>query len=326
MNRLLALRLTRLLLLAGATLAACAQAQPFPSKPVRLVVPFPPGGVLDSLARVLAERLQQGFGQPVLVENVAGASGNIGLAACARAPADGHTLCVTTNDTISINPYLFRKMPIDPAVDLVPVQRLVWINGVVFASAASGFRTLADAAAADKRQPGSVNWGSFGVGSTSHLYLSWLNANTKTGFAHIPYKGSAPLLQGALGNEVQLGLLASGILMPHIKSGKLVALAVVGDKRIDALPGIPTLPETGQNFYVQTWFGAFAPRGTPPDIVERLNAQIGRVLSDGALARDVLEPQGFRAATTSTADFAEFLKQDRRRGEILVKTANVSME
>ena len=326
MYRRLIFALVRWLLILGAVLASSAYAQTYPTRPIRVIVPFPPGGVLDGLARVLAQRLQSSMSQPVIVENLAGASGNIGLAACARAPADGHTICVTTNDTISINPFLFKKMPIDPSVDLVPVQRLVWINGVVFASAGSGFRSWADAVAADKARPGSVNWGSFGIGSTSHLYMEWLNANGRSQFVHVPYKGSAPMLQGALGNEVQIGLLASGILLPHIKAGKLTPLAVVGNRRLEALPGVPALSEVGLSFYVQTWFGAFAPKGTPAPQLERLNAEITKVLADGALVRETLEPQGFRVATTSTPDFAEFLKTDRISGEMLVKAANVSID
>ena len=313
-------------ILATAALGLTAFAQTYPSKPIKIIVPFPPGGVLDSLARGLGQRMQVAMGQPVIVENQAGASGNIGLSSCARAPADGYTICVTTNDTISFNPFLFKKMPLDPATDLVPVQRLVWVNGVLFTSVGSGFKTLAEAIAADRQKPGSVNWGSFGVGSTSHLYLSWLNDNNKTAITHIPYKGSAPLVQGALTGEIQLGFLASGILMPHISAGKIVPLAVVGDKRIDALPNVPTLPETGLDFYIRTWFGAFAPKGTPGPIVERLNTEMAKVLNDPAFQQGTLETQGFRAAATTSSDFAGFLKEDRRSAALLVKTANVSMD
>lgn len=312
--------------LATAVLGLSAFAQGYPSKPVKIIVPFPPGGVLDSLARGLGQRLQTAMGQPVFVENISGASGNIGLSSCARAPADGYTICVTTNDTISFNPFLYKKMPLDPATDLVPVQRLVWVNGVLFTSVSSGFKTLAEAIAADRQKPGSVNWGSFGVGSTSHLYLSWLNDNKKTAITHIPYKGSAPLIQGALTGEIQLGFLASGILMPHITAGKIVPLAVVGDKRIDALPNVPTLRETGLDFYIRTWFGAFAPKGTPSAIVERLNTEMAKILNEPVFQQSTLDVQGFRAAATTSSDFANFLSEDRRSAALLVKTANVSMD
>ncbi len=312
--------------LAAATLGFSAFAQTYPSKSIKIIVPFPPGGVLDSLARGLGQRMQVAMGQPVIVENQAGASGNIGLSSCARAPADGYTICVTTNDTISFNPFLFKKMPLDPATDLIPVQRLVWINGVLFTSVGSGFKTLAEAISAERQKPGAVNWGSFGIGSTSHLYLSWLNDTNKISITHIPYKGSAPLVQGALTNEIQLGFLASGILMHHIASGKIVPLAVVGDKRISALPNVPTLPETGFDFYIRTWFGAFAPKGTPGEIVERLNSEMTKILNEQAFQLGTLEVQGFRSAVTTTSDFANFLKEDRRSAAMLVKTANVSMD
>jgi tripartite-type tricarboxylate transporter receptor subunit TctC len=310
----------------AATLGLSAYSQTFPYKPIKIIVPFPPGGVLDSLARGLGQRMQAAMGQPVFVENQAGASGNIGLSSCARAPADGYTICITTNDTISFNPFLFKKMPLDPATELTPVQRLVWVNGVLFTSVGSGYKTLNEAIAAERQKAGSVNWGSFGIGSTSHLYLSWLNDNNKVAITHVPYKGSAPLVQGALTNEIQLGFLASGILMPHIISGKIVPLAVVGDKRIATLPNVPTLPETGFDFYIRTWFGAFAPKGTPSEIVERLNTEMAKVLNEPTFQQGTLEVQGFRSAATTTSDFSNFLREDRRSAAMLVKTANVSMD
>jgi len=319
-------KLLRALAVSTAFFGLAAWAQSYPTKPVRIIVPFPPGGVLDSLARALGQRLQTSMGQPVFVENVAGASGNIGMAKCAKAPPDGYTICITTNDTVSFNPFLFKNMPLDPAEDLVPVQRLVWINGVLFTSVSSGFKSLADALTADRQKPGSVNWGSFGMASTSHLYLSWLNDNKKTAFVHIPYNGSAPLIQGALAGQVQLGFLASGILMPHITAGKIVPLAVVGDKRLEALPNVPTLPESGIDFFIRTWFGSFAPKGTPGPIVERLNAEIAKALNDRDLQQDFLDKQGFRVATTTPGEFSSFLKVDRRSAAQLVKIANVSMD
>lgn len=319
-------KLLRALAVTTAFFGLAAWAQSYPTKPVRIIVPFPPGGVLDSLARALGQRLQTSMGQPVFVENIAGASGNIGMAKCAKSPPDGYTICITTNDTVSFNPFLFKNMPLDPAEDLVPVQRLVWINGVLFTSVSSGFKSLVDALTTDRQKPGSVNWGSFGMGSTSHLYLSWLNDNKKTSFVHIPYKGSAPLIQGALAGEVQLGFLASGILMPHITAGKIFPLAVVGDKRLEALPNIPTLPESGIDFFIPTWFGSFAPKGTPGPIVERLNAEIAKALNDRDLQQDFLDKQGFRVATTTPGEFSSFLKEDRRSAAQLVKIANVSMD
>ena len=302
-----------------------AMGQDYPSRPVKIIVPYPAGGVLDALVRSMAQRLQTKMGQTFIVENLPGASGNIGLAACGRAPGDGHTLCVTTNDTISVNPFLFSKLAFDPR-DLVPVQRLVNVDGVVFTSAASGLGTLGDALAAARAKPGTVPWGSFGIGSTSHLYMGWLNKDKGVEFLHVPYKGSAPLLQAALGGEVQVGMLASGILMPHFKAGKLKPLAVLGSKRLDSLPDVPAVKEGGVDFYVETWFGMFAPPGTPRAIVERLNAETAGILNDAGFRNEVLGPQGFRAATLSAGDFAQFLKQDRLVGEKLVSNTGVKLD
>lgn len=307
------------------TLATLAHAQDYPAKPVKIVVPYPPGGVLDAVVRTLAERLQAAMGQPFIVDNVPGASGNIGLANCGRAPADGYTICVTTNDTISVNPFLFSKLPFDPR-ELTPVQRLVHIDGVIFASTASGFSNLGDVFNAAAAKPNSVNWGSFGVGSTGHLYMGWLDKEKGIELLHVPYKGSAPLLQAGLSGEIHVGMLASGILMPHIKAGKIKPLAVLGKKRIESLPGVPTVSESGINFYVETWFGMFAPPATPRAIVDRLNAETARILNEPAFRTQTLAPQGFRPATLSPGEFASFLKEDRLIGEKLVKTTAVKLD
>lgn len=306
-------------------LTTLAHAQDYPSKPVRIIVPYPAGGVLDAMVRTMSERLQAAMGQPFIVDNIPGASGNIGLASCGRAPADGYTICVTTNDTVSINPFLFGKLAFDPR-ELTPVQRLVHVDGVIFASTGSGFSSLTDLFSTAAAKPNSVIWGSFGIGSTSHLYMSWLDKEKGIELLHVPYKGSAPLLQAGISGEIHAGMLASGILMPHIKSGKIKPLAVLGRKRIESLPAVPTVSESGINFYVETWFGMFAPPATPKAIVDRLNAETAKILNEPGFRAQTLAPQGFRPATISTAEFATYLKEDRLVGERLVKATAVKLD
>ena len=302
-----------------------ALAQDYPSRPVKIIIPFPAGGVLDSLTRAVAQRLQIAMGQPFIVENIAGASGNIGLANCARAPADGYTLCSTNSDTISLNPFMFKKMPVDPS-NLTPVQRLATVDGVIFASAASQFSNMGDLLTAARAKPGGVAWGSFGVGSTSHLYMGWINKEKNVDLLHVPYKGSAPLLQAALSGEIQVGYLSAGFLMPHFRSGKLKALAAVSNKRFESLPNVPTLKESDFNFFVSSWLGMFAPPGTPKTIVERLNNELTKIMNDTTFRHEMLSPQGFRPATLPLDDFTQFVKQDRTVGEKLVHLTGITLD
>jgi len=306
--------------------ATAAMAQTWPDKPVRIIVPYPPGGVLDSLVRSVAKQLQENLRQPVITENVAGAGGNIGMNACARAPADGYTLCITTNDSVSLNPFLYKSFPFDPVRDLAPVQRLVWVDGVIVATAPHPYRTFDALMTAARSRPESVSWGSWGYGSVSHLYASWFNSSLGAKMLHVPYKGSAPLLQAMLSGEVHSGFLAKGILMQHIKSGKLVPLAATAERRLDGLPDVPTLREVGVDFFIPAWFGAFAPVGTPAAVVQRLGTEIGKIVASPGM-EPFLAAAGFRPAATATpAEFAEFLREDRARGEKLVKASNTVLD
>lgn len=312
------------LTIALATTAAMAQT--WPDKPIRIIVPYPPGGVLDSLVRTVAKQLQESLRQPVITENIAGAGSNIGMNACARAPADGYTLCITTNDSVSLNPFLYKNFPYDPVRDLAPVQRLVWVDGVIVSTAPHGYKTLEALMSAAKARPDTVSWGSWGYGSVSHLYASWFNSSLGAQLLHVPYKGSAPLLQAMLSGEVHSGFLAKGILMQHIRSGKVIPLAATAERRLDGLPDVPTLREVGVDFYIPAWFGAFAPAGTPAAVVERLGAEIGRIVASPGL-EPFMATAGFRPAATETpAGFAAFLREDRVRGERLVKASNTVLD
>ena len=298
----------------------------WPDRPVKFVVSFAPGTATDNLARVLADALTTTLGQPIVIDNKPGAQGSIGANQVAKAAPDGYTLCMTTNDSISINPHLYTQMPFDPAKDLTPVAPLAWANGIIVAHPSVPASNLRELLALSRQKAGSVTWGTWGNGSTSHLYLGWINSETKSDLTHVPYKGAAPLLQAMLAGEVSSGLLASGILMPHLKAGKLKALAVVGSQRSAALPDTPSLPENGLDFYVKTWFGTFAPAGMAAASVQRINSEIARATGDAKFKTQFMAPAGFDPAIMTPAEFAAFLREDRESGARLVRAANIKLD
>jgi tripartite-type tricarboxylate transporter receptor subunit TctC len=242
--------MTRLKKLFASALLAClpwvAAAQAWPTKPVKFIVAFPPGLPPDVLTRALAQQLQQRYKQPFVVENRPGANTQIAMQACATAAPDGHTFCVTTNDSLSVNPHLYTKLPYDPDKSFAPVAMLAFPNSVVVANSQLGLKSFREVLAHAKQKPGTLNWGSFGVGSSSHLYVEWLRATTGLDATHVPFSGPQ-LVPAVLSNDVQLSYLAIGALKPHIDSGKLVPIAVAGLQRSPFLPDVPTFAEAGSS-------------------------------------------------------------------------------
>ena len=281
--------LVRSLLLATICAPLLASAQAWPSKPVKIIVTTPPGLPPDVLARGLAPQLEARFGQPFVVENKPGASTIIGTQACAAAPADGHTFCLTLNDTVSLNPHLYNKLPYDPDKSLAPVAILAWPNSAIVINAAVGPKSFQEVVDWSKAKPNTLNFGSFGNGSSAHLYLEWIRARTGWDVTHVPYATGA--LQPTLAGQVQLTYLAIGALKPHIDSGKLIPIAVAGAQRSAFLPNVPTFGEVGLgDFYVRTWFGLFAPAGTPAAVVEAVNKQAVAVVNDPSFRAKVMDP------------------------------------
>lgn len=304
-------------------LAALAQA--WPTKPVKIIVTTPPGLPPDVLARGLAQQLEARLGQPFIVENRPGANTIIGVQACAAAAPDGYTLCLTLNDSVSMNPHLYNKLPYDPDKSLAPVAILAWPNSVIVANAQSGIKTFKDAVALSKAKPGTLNWGSFGNGSSSHLYLEWIRSRTSWDVTHVPFNGGA--VQPTLANQVQLTYLAIGALKPHIDSGKLVPLAVAGAQRSIFLPDVPTFGEVGLGeFYVRTWFGLFAPAGTPAAIVNELNKQSVAIVNDGAFRAKVMDVLTLTPGKETPAEMQAYMKKDREVAGELVRIAKVKLD
>ncbi len=284
--RLIAMGLAVLL-----TLPLGAQAQAWPMKqPIKLVAVFPPGGSVDQVARLLAQPLSQQLGQSVIVENKGGASGSIGAAAVAAAPADGYTFAVVF-DTHGVNPSLIPGLPFDSKKDLMPIVLIGTAPMVLATQAGSEFRTLADVVAAAKTKSG-VSYGSIGSGSLGHLAMALLGKNNGLDFQHIPYKGGGPLMNDAVAGHVPLAIGSVFLVKPHIDSKRMRALAVTTSGRSAELPGVPTLAESGfAGFDAPAWWAVLAPARTPPEILKRMNEEINRALKLPDVAKR-LESQG----------------------------------
>jgi tripartite-type tricarboxylate transporter receptor subunit TctC len=258
---------------------ASALAQPYPSKPIRLVVPFPPGGGTDIFARQIATKLSESLGWVVVVDNKPGAGGNIGVDIAAKSPADGYTVVLGQTSNLAINPTLYGKLPYDPLKDLVPVVGVAAAPVVLVVAANSPYTSLADVVAAARAKPGAIMYASPGNGTVSHLAGERLQRAAGVRFEHIPYKGSSQAMTDVIGGNVALFMASVPSALAQINGGKLRAIAVTSDRRIAQLPDVPTVAESGyKDFEATTWYGLLVPSGTPPAVVETLNREVNRVL------------------------------------------------
>ena len=264
--------------LAGAPLSAFAQAA-YPNRPVRLIAPFPPGGTSDVLGRLLAQKMSDGLGQPVTVENRPGAAANIGHELAARAPADGYTLILSNSSTFVNNPHLYRKMPFDPFTDFAPVSLVASAGQVLVVNPSVPANSVAELIALAKAKPNFLNFGSGGVGIQSHISGEMFKSQAGVNMVHVPYKGTIQAVTDCVAGQVQLVFADMVPAMPQIRGGKLRPLAVTSLKRAAVLPDVPTLNESGlANFDSGVWWAVLAPRATPAPIIERLNQELARVL------------------------------------------------
>ena len=260
--------------------AVVAFAQPFPSKPIRLIVPFPPGGAVDFFARVVQVPLSENLGVPVIIENKAGASGMIGAEFVAKAPPDGYTLLIGNIASLAINVGVYPKMAYDPVKDFTPVIRTVDVNYVLVVHPAQPAKTVAELIASAKANPGKLAYGSAGSGSLPHLATELMKAQAGIDLIHIPYKGGGPMVTDLLGGSVQVVIGDQANLMPHVATGKLRALAVAGPLRSPNAPDLPTMAESGlPGFDATAWQGVVGPAGMSPDVVRRLNDAFNKVMA-----------------------------------------------
>ena len=305
-------------------LCGVAQAQDYPSKPVRILVPFAPGGVADNSARVVAEPLSLRLGQQVLVENRPGASGNIGTQQAAQAAPDGYTLLLGFDGTMVINPHVFPKIPFNTLGDFAPVTKLGDATLILVAHPGAGVRNLGELIEKAKTKP--FPYGTSGTGGTPHLAAELLKQRTGAQLEHVPYKGGGPAVVDVVGGQIPLVFTAIASAQQHVRTGRLVAIAVPSAKRSGALPEVPTFQESGlTGFDVSSWVGIFAPAKTPPAIVARLHKEIGAVLQS-AFVKERYATLGIEPVGNAPEDFHAQVREDLARWEKVVKAANVRVE
>ena len=297
------------LALAAALIATAAIADSYPTKPVKLVVPFPPAGGTDIMSRNVANKLTELNKWTVVVDNKPGAGGNIGVDAVAKSAPDGYTLVMGQTSNLAINPSLYAKLPYDPLKDLEPVTLVGSGPIVIVVRADSRFRTLADLVKEGKEKPGTITMASPGNGTVAHLSGVRLMNATGAKFEHIPYKGAGGAIPDVLGGSVDFFLSSLPTLQSHIAGGKMRALAVTSPKRSPVIPNIPTVAETIKGFEANTWFGILAPAGTPKPVIATLNAEINKVLRDPAV-RKAIEAEGGEVLGGTPEQFREVIKRD----------------
>ena len=303
---------------------ALAHAQSYPSKPVKLVVPFPAGSATDQVARLTGQQLQEALKQPFVVENRAGANGGIGADFVAKSAPDGYTLLVTANGPIVVNPVLYAKVPYDPVRDFAPVAQCTVYQYVLVTLAGSPIKSIADLIDAARARPGAVSYGSTGVGGGNHLAGELFALATGTQLTHVPYKGSAPALADLLGGQLTFMFDTVITSVPQIRAGKLRAFAVSSLKRASALPDVPTLDEAGiGGFDISQWQGVLAPAGTPKTIIDRLNAEIVKSLRAPDVRERLVTQGGNEIVTGSPEEFAALIKNDLQMYAKLIKDAQV---
>ncbi|WP_338819070.1 tripartite tricarboxylate transporter substrate binding protein [Acidovorax temperans] len=314
--------------LAGAGLlgSAGALAQSYPTKPVTIIVPFAAGGTTDILARIIGQALTAELGQSVVVDNRAGAGGNIGGQAAAKATPDGHTLFMGTVGTHAINASLYKKMPFDPVKDFAPLTRVANVPNLLVANPAQPYKSVKDLIAYAKANPGKVNFGSSGNGSSIHLSGELFKSLVKVDMQHVPYKGSAPAVTDLLGNQIGIMFDNMPSAIQHVRSGKLVPLAVTTAKRSPELPNVPTIAEAGVPGYEATsWFGMFAPAGTPAPVLAKLNAAIVKVLGQPDVKKKINE-QGAEVYSETPEQFAAFIQTESVKWGKVVKESGASLD
>lgn len=320
-------RASRALILAAfaAGVAPAVHAQTYPDRPIKLVVPWPPGGATDSLGRLLAQRLSERLGQTVIVDNKAGAGGNIGTASFVREKADGYTLLMATSSTNAANPHLYSRLGFDAAKDFAPVAFVAEIPNILEVPKQSPFHSVADVIAAAKAEPGKLNYGSGGVGSSQHLAGSMFKHLTGADVMHIPYKGSGPAVSDLLAGQVDM-MLDTGSLA-QVQAGALRALAVASHQRLPALPNVHTFEEAGvPKMFASAWYGIVAPVGTPSDVVQRLNKEVNAVVASPDVKQRMENMGALVPAGQSPEEFGAFIQSEIKRYAEIVKISGAKME
>lgn len=315
-----------LMLAALAISSGAATAQDFPSRPITVELPFPPGGLADLVARRLSQKVQEGLGQQIIVDYKAGGGGTIGATFVKAATPDGYTLLIANNSIMAINPSLMAKVSYDAQKDFAPVTMLVSSSHILVVPAASPVKSLPDLIALAKSKPNGLSFASAGVGGGGHLLGEMLKQKTGTHLVHVPYKGAAPAMQDVLGGNIDFYFESVALAAPHVKSGGVRAIAVTSKKRLAAYPDIPTMSELGfADVNADAWFALFAPANTPPAVVARLNAEFVKALKDPAVTKPLLD-QSLDVLPGSPEELSQVVSRDLARYGTLIKDIGAKVE
>lgn len=311
---------------AFAAACALAQAQEYPAKPVRIVVPYSAGGGLDALVRAIGQRLYEAWGQPAVVENKPGASGIIGAEYVARSAADGYTLLVT-EASLQLNSILHSKLPYDSVRDFTPVTQLVIVHHVLAVNSTLPVKNIRELIELARTKPGELSYASYGTGSVAHLEMELFQALAGIKLVHIPYKGGGPAFTDVVAGRVPMTFASFSVALPQWKAGKVRLLGVVSPRRYPRYPEVPTVAEDGLPGYeVVPWFGLHAPAGTPREVINRISAEVQKILADPAFREKHLDPQGFEPMISSPDQFSEMLKSQALQWRKIVRDANVQLD
>ena len=315
-------------ILAGLSLAPqLSLAQSYPAKPVKIIVPFPAGGVTDLIGRLTAEKLGAVWGQTVIVENRAGASGMIGADAVAKSAPDGHTLLLSSTAEVAINQNLYESMAYDPATDLLPITLTATTPLIWVAHPNAGFKDVKEVVEKSRKEPGSVSYASAGSGGVQHMAGALLESKLNIKLSHIPYRGGSPAVADALAGHVDTSFSSAPLVVPYIVEKKLVALAVTGAQRMQSLPQVPTVNEALgiQGFEVLNWYGLYAPKGTPPAILEKINKDVVEVLKTPEIRKRISDA-GADPVGNSREDFEKFWKAEMEKYAQIIKESGAKVD
>jgi tripartite-type tricarboxylate transporter receptor subunit TctC len=308
----------------GLALAAASAHAAYPDKSIHLIVPYPPGGLTDAVARAVGKALADRVGQAVIVDNVPGGGGNIGADKAAKSPPDGYTIYIGNNATVGLNTLVYKKLPFDPLADLAPITLIAESQTILVVNPSVPAKSVAELVALAKSKPGQLNFGSTGTGGTSHLAGEMFNTAAGVRITHVPYKGTGPALTDLLGGQIQL--MFNDTALPQVKTDKLRALAVTGRKRWPQMPEVPTLSELNiPGYETYNFFGILAPAGTPAPILARLNAELVAIMKDPAM-QAWMQERGAEARSSTPDDFAAFIRRDLAKWAKVVKDVGIQPE
>lgn len=308
------------------TATPAAHASTFPAQPIRAIVPFPAGGINDTVGRLVLNQLARTLGTEIIIDNRPGAGGMIGTKTAVDSSADGYTVLLGAASTIAVAPNLYRSAKYKPANDLVPLGGIAAVPSVMVVNGQSRIRSMSDLLDAARKSPGSLNYGSAGPGTSHHVQTAMLALQAKVDITHVPYKGGAPAMTDLIGKQIDMLLEPLPTAIPHIESGRVHPIGITSAKRNSALPDVPTFQETGlQGYEASTWFGLFAPKGVPPEVVSRLSAALSSTLADSALVKD-MEARGITPMPMDATAFAAFVNREDSTMAKLIQEAGLQVD